>query len=96
MTQAAPPKTEQFDVVIVGAGISRVGAAYHLARQLGRELDAETNDLPDPDNTGYRVVGPCRRRTAAGTGQSVRRRERGDAGPRRFAAQRCGAPSAAR
>jgi cation diffusion facilitator CzcD-associated flavoprotein CzcO len=31
--QAAPSKTEHFDVVIVGAGISGVGAAYHLTQQ---------------------------------------------------------------
>jgi cation diffusion facilitator CzcD-associated flavoprotein CzcO len=29
----APPKTEYFDVLIVGAGISGVGAAYHLTKQ---------------------------------------------------------------
>jgi len=28
-----PPKTEHFDVVIIGAGISGVGAAYHLTKQ---------------------------------------------------------------
>jgi cation diffusion facilitator CzcD-associated flavoprotein CzcO len=33
LAQAAPPQTEHFDVVIVGAGISGVGAAYHLTRQ---------------------------------------------------------------
>src|ERR1051325_2036956 len=33
MTQAAPAKAEHFDVVIVGAGISGVGAAYHLTQQ---------------------------------------------------------------
>ena len=36
-TQASPvparAKTEHFDVLIVGAGISGVGAAYHLTRQ---------------------------------------------------------------
>ncbi|MCC7365685.1 MAG: NAD(P)/FAD-dependent oxidoreductase [Dehalococcoidia bacterium] len=36
-TQARPrpdsPKTEHFDVLIVGAGISGVGAAYHLTKQ---------------------------------------------------------------
>ena len=32
-TQAASSKAEHFDVVIVGAGISGVGAAYHLTRQ---------------------------------------------------------------
>src|SRR2546422_7203475 len=31
--QAAPSKTEHFDVVIVGAGISGIGAAYHLTQQ---------------------------------------------------------------
>jgi len=31
MTEA--PKTEQFDVIIVGAGISGIGAAYHLTEQ---------------------------------------------------------------
>ena len=30
---AAPQKTEHFDVLIVGAGISGVGGAYHLAKQ---------------------------------------------------------------
>ena len=29
----APPETEHFDVLIVGAGISGVGAAYHLSQQ---------------------------------------------------------------
>src|SRR6476619_886247 len=29
----APRKTEHFDVVIVGAGISGIGAAYHLTTQ---------------------------------------------------------------
>jgi cation diffusion facilitator CzcD-associated flavoprotein CzcO len=33
MVQAALSKTEHFDVVIVGAGISGVCAAYHLTRQ---------------------------------------------------------------
>jgi cation diffusion facilitator CzcD-associated flavoprotein CzcO len=33
LTTAAPPTTEHFDVVIVGAGISGVGGAYHLTRQ---------------------------------------------------------------
>jgi cation diffusion facilitator CzcD-associated flavoprotein CzcO len=31
--EAAPQETEHFDVVIVGAGISGVGSAYHLTRQ---------------------------------------------------------------
>ena len=31
--RSAPPKTEHFDVLIVGAGISGVGGAYHLTRQ---------------------------------------------------------------
>ncbi len=31
---SADTKTEHFDVVIVGAGISGVGGAYHLAKQL--------------------------------------------------------------
>ena len=37
MTAAAakkPSKVEHFDVLIVGAGISGVGAAYHLKTQL--------------------------------------------------------------
>jgi cation diffusion facilitator CzcD-associated flavoprotein CzcO len=33
LTTAAPVKTEHFDVVIVGAGISGVGGAYHLTKQ---------------------------------------------------------------
>lgn len=33
LTKAAPPKVEHFDVLIVGAGISGVGAAYHLTKQ---------------------------------------------------------------
>jgi cation diffusion facilitator CzcD-associated flavoprotein CzcO len=33
LTTAAPVKTEHFDVVIVGAGISVVGGAYHLTQQ---------------------------------------------------------------
>src|SRR3977135_2768008 len=32
-TDAAPPPREHFDVVIVGAGISGVGGAYHLTKQ---------------------------------------------------------------
>jgi len=32
-TLASPAKTENFDVLIVGAGISGVGAAYHLTQQ---------------------------------------------------------------
>jgi cation diffusion facilitator CzcD-associated flavoprotein CzcO len=32
-TDAAPPTSEHFDVVIVGAGISGVGGAYHLTKQ---------------------------------------------------------------
>jgi len=32
-TETAPQKTEHFDVLIVGAGISGVGAAYHLTEQ---------------------------------------------------------------
>jgi cation diffusion facilitator CzcD-associated flavoprotein CzcO len=32
-TRAAPARTEHFDVLIVGAGISGVGGAYHLTRQ---------------------------------------------------------------
>jgi cation diffusion facilitator CzcD-associated flavoprotein CzcO len=31
--RAAPSKAEHFDVVIVGAGISGIGAAYHLTQQ---------------------------------------------------------------
>jgi cation diffusion facilitator CzcD-associated flavoprotein CzcO len=33
LTRPAPPKTEHFDVLIVGAGISGVGGAYHLTQQ---------------------------------------------------------------
>src|SRR5437764_6303554 len=33
VTHAAPSKVEHFDVVIVGAGISGSGAAYHLTQQ---------------------------------------------------------------
>ena len=33
LTKTAPPKVEHFDVLIVGAGISGVGAAYHLTKQ---------------------------------------------------------------
>jgi cation diffusion facilitator CzcD-associated flavoprotein CzcO len=33
LTRTAPLKTEHFDVLIVGAGISGVGGAYHLTRQ---------------------------------------------------------------
>src|SRR5262249_22915265 len=36
MTEAAPQQVEHFDVVIVGAGISGVGAAYHLTKQCPR------------------------------------------------------------
>ena len=32
-TEAAPAKTEHFDVLIVGAGISGIGGAYHLTKQ---------------------------------------------------------------
>ena len=32
-TMTAPQTTEHFDVLIVGAGISGVGAAYHLTQQ---------------------------------------------------------------
>src|SRR5689334_17875242 len=32
-TPAAPAVTEHFDVLIVGAGISGIGAAYHLTKQ---------------------------------------------------------------
>src|SRR6266545_2899784 len=32
-TEIAPRTSEHFDVVIVGAGISGVGGAYHLTRQ---------------------------------------------------------------
>ena len=34
VTETAPARTEHFDVVIVGAGISGVGSAYHLSTQL--------------------------------------------------------------
>jgi cation diffusion facilitator CzcD-associated flavoprotein CzcO len=33
LAKAASQKTEHFDVVIVGAGISGVGGAYHLTKQ---------------------------------------------------------------
>jgi cation diffusion facilitator CzcD-associated flavoprotein CzcO len=33
LMNAAPPTSEHFDVVIVGAGISGVGGAYHLTKQ---------------------------------------------------------------
>jgi cation diffusion facilitator CzcD-associated flavoprotein CzcO len=33
LTKTAPAKVEHFDVLIVGAGISGVGAAYHLTKQ---------------------------------------------------------------
>ena len=33
-TASAPPSTEHFDVLIVGAGISGIGSAYHLTAQL--------------------------------------------------------------
>ncbi|MFI4976676.1 MAG: flavin-containing monooxygenase [Caulobacterales bacterium] len=33
LTKPAPTRTEHFDVVIVGAGISGVGGAYHLTKQ---------------------------------------------------------------
>jgi len=33
VTKTVPYKTEHFDVVIVGAGISGIGAAYHLTTQ---------------------------------------------------------------
>src|SRR5437762_5586237 len=33
MIEAAPSRTEHFDVVVVGAGISGIGAAYHLTKQ---------------------------------------------------------------
>src|SRR5271156_1454933 len=33
LAQAAPQNSEHFDVVIVGAGISGVGGAYHLTKQ---------------------------------------------------------------
>jgi cation diffusion facilitator CzcD-associated flavoprotein CzcO len=32
-TQTSPPRSEHFDVVIVGAGISGIGGAYHLTQQ---------------------------------------------------------------
>ena len=32
-TETAPAKTEHFDVLIVGAGISGIGGAYHLTKQ---------------------------------------------------------------
>ena len=31
--QATSQKSEHFDVMIVGAGISGIGAAYHLSQQ---------------------------------------------------------------
>ena len=33
LTKLAPPRAEHFDVMIIGAGISGVGAAYHLSQQ---------------------------------------------------------------
>jgi cation diffusion facilitator CzcD-associated flavoprotein CzcO len=33
LTETAPAKTENFDVLIVGAGISGIGGAYHLTKQ---------------------------------------------------------------
>jgi len=33
LSRTAPTKTEHFDVVIVGAGISGIGGAYHLTKQ---------------------------------------------------------------
>ncbi len=33
LSRTAPPKIEHFDVLIVGAGISGIGAAYHLTMQ---------------------------------------------------------------
>jgi cation diffusion facilitator CzcD-associated flavoprotein CzcO len=32
--KSAPVKTEHFDVLIVGAGISGIGGAYHLRQQM--------------------------------------------------------------
>ena len=34
LAEATPRQTEHFDVLIVGAGISGVGGAYHLKTQL--------------------------------------------------------------
>jgi cation diffusion facilitator CzcD-associated flavoprotein CzcO len=33
LDKAAPQATEHFDVAIIGAGVSGVGAAYHLTKQ---------------------------------------------------------------
>ena len=33
IARTTPAKTEHFDVLIVGAGISGVGGAYHLTKQ---------------------------------------------------------------
>ena len=39
-TISAAQKVEHFDVLIVGAGISGVGSAYHLTKQMIGAADA--------------------------------------------------------
>ena len=71
LTRAAAQTTEHFDVLIVGAGISGVGGAYHLTKQRPGTSFVVLESLESFGGTWLTHATPASARTATSTPSAI-------------------------